>query len=157
MTDVVELPDIEDRDDCERLVRAFYERAMVDPIIGYLFVDIAKLDLDAHIPVITSFWETILLGAKSYGGGAFHVHADLHAKAPLQRGHFDRWLALWTMSVDELFAGPKAEESKAHAHRVARAFHRRLNGLPPDFLSIRPKGEIVVTKHGPPSVLDLAG
>ncbi|WP_320670888.1 group III truncated hemoglobin [Patulibacter defluvii] len=151
--------DIEDRADCERLVRAFYGRALADPFIGWIFTDVAHLDLESHVPRITSFWETILLGAQSYGGGAFHPHATLHAKVELRAGHFDRWLALWTTTVDELFAGERAEQAKAHAHRVGRAFHRRLNGLPPDFLSIRPRepaGDgLAVTQHGPPSVLDL--
>lgn len=118
--------DIETRDDVERLVRAFYEKAMVDPMIGFLFTDIAKLDLDEHIPVITSFWETMLLGAKSYGGGAFAPHASLHRKAGLKAPHFERWLWLWRGTVDELFAGPVADEAKAHANRVGAAFYRRL-------------------------------
>ncbi len=123
--------DIETRADCERLVRAFYARAMSDPMIGFLFVDVAKLDLEAHVPQITSFWETILLGARSYGGGAFAPHARLHAKARLRGGHFARWLELWTATVDELFAGERAELAKAHAQRVARAFHARLQGYTP--------------------------
>jgi hemoglobin len=122
--------DITDRADCERLVRAFYAKAMTDPMIGYLFVDVAHLDLEAHVPVITSFWETILLGAGSYGGGAFAPHASLHRNAPLRRGHFERWLTLWGETVDELFAGPCAQEAKEHAVRVAHAFHRRLQSLP---------------------------
>ena len=99
------LHDIESRADCERLVRAFYGRALEDPIIGFIFVDVAKLDLEAHVPRLTSFWETILLGAQSYGGGAFRPHAQLHGKVRLRRGHFERWLALWRATVDELFAG----------------------------------------------------
>ena len=122
--------DIETRADCERLVRAFYGKALADPIIGFLFVDIAKLDLEAHVPRIASFWETILLGARSYGGGAFRPHAALHAQVPLRRAHFDRWVQLWAETVDELFAGPRAHLAKAHAERVARAFHARLAGLP---------------------------
>ena len=56
--------DIETREDCERLVRAFYGRALTDPIIGFIFTDVAKLDLEAHVPTITSFWETVLLGSR---------------------------------------------------------------------------------------------
>lgn len=122
--------DIEDRADCERLVRAFYSRALVDPLIGWIFVDVAKLDLDKHVPVIASFWETVLLGARSYSGGAFAPHAALHARVGLQAGHFDRWLVLWRETVDELFAGERAELAKAHAQRVAAAFYARLQGLP---------------------------
>ena len=125
------LADIEDRDDCERLVRAFYTRALSDPVIGFIFVDVARLDLEAHVPRITSFWETILLGAQSYRGGAFRPHAALHTRVRLRRGHFERWLWLWATTVDELFAGPRAEHAKAHAVRVASAFHARLHGLTP--------------------------
>src|SRR3954469_6681720 len=115
--------DIESRADCERLVRAFYGRALTDPIIGFIFVDVAKLDLEAHVPKIASFWETILLGARSYGGGAVRPRAGIHANAPLRQGHFARWLHLWRETVDRLYEGPRAELAKAHADRVATAFH----------------------------------
>jgi len=121
--------DIETRADCERLVRAFYGRALVDPIIGFLFTDVAKLDLEAHVPRITNFWDTILLGGHSYGGGAFRPHLELNFKVPLTRGHFDRWLYLWSMTVDELFEGERAELAKAHANRVAGAFEARLRSF----------------------------
>jgi len=121
--------DIETRGDCEQLVRVFYGRALVDPVIGFLFTDVAKLDLEAHVPRITNFWDTILLGAHSYGGGAFRPHIELNFKVPLTRGHFDRWLHLWTMTVDELFEGERAELAKAHAIRVAAAFESRLRSF----------------------------
>lgn len=124
------LTDIQTRDDCERLVRAFYGRALTDEVIGFLFTDVAKLDLEGHIPGITSFWETILLGAQSYSGGAFRPHAELNAKVRLRSGHFERWLILWRETVDEEFAGPNAELAKSHALRVARAFYSRLQTLP---------------------------
>ena len=123
--------DIDTRADCERLVRAFYGRALTDPIIGFIFVDVAKLDLEAHVPRITSFWETVLLGARSYGGGAFRPHAEIHLQVPLRRAHFDQWLNLWKSTVDELFAGERAELAKAHAVRVAAAFHQRLQSIAP--------------------------
>jgi hemoglobin len=134
--------DIETRADCERLVRTFYGRALEDPIIGFLFTDVARLDLEAHVPRITSFWETILLGRQSYGGGAFRPHAALHMKAPLRRAHFEQWVNLWCATVDELFAGERAELAKAHARRVARAFHQRLQSMPPP---AGPAGGLVVT------------
>jgi len=143
------LPDIESRADCERLVRAFYGRALVDPIIGFIFVDVAKLDLEAHVPRITSFWETILLGARSYGGGAFRPHAELHAKVRLREGHFAQWLQLWCGTVDELFAGERAELAKAHAQRVARAFLGRLQQLPSQAEPAPVTTALAVTKHGP--------
>src|SRR3954469_7839444 len=138
------LRDIEDRADCERLVRAFYGRAFDDPLIGWLFTDVARLDLEAHVPVIASFWETILLGAQSYAGGAFRPHAELHARAPLRAAHFERWLVLWGATVDALFVRERAELAKAHAVRVAHAFHGRLQAFSPPPAG----GAFAVTVHG---------
>src|SRR4051812_24597196 len=109
--------DISTRADCERLVRAFYGRALDDAVIGWLFTDVARLDLEAHVPRITSFWETVLLGAQSYAGGAFRPHAVLHAKAGLRGGHLQRWLALWSPPGGELVARPPAGPAQAHAPR----------------------------------------
>jgi hemoglobin len=139
--------DIATRADCERLVRAFYGRALTDPVIGFIFTDVARLDLETHVPRIASFWETILLGAHSYGGGAFAPHALIHRQVPLRAGHFERWLWLWRTTVDELFAGDRAELAKAHATRVAGAFHRRLEAIGP--VTDVPDGPgFTVTLHG---------
>lgn len=143
--------DIQDRADCERLVRAFYGRALHDPIIGFIFTDVAKLDLDAHVPMVASFWETVLLGAKSYTSGAFHPHATLNAQVRLRPGHFQRWLALWHAAVDEEFAGPVADQAKRHADRVAFAFAGRLATMSPpdDGRTEPPAGGLAITRHEP--------
>jgi hemoglobin len=148
MTVSTELHDIETRADCERLVRAFYGRALVDPVIGWIFVDVAKLDLEAHVPQIASFWETILLGAHSYSGGAFRPHAAIHMQTPLRRGHFERWLWLWGQTVDELFAGERAEMAKSHAHRVAGAFHSRLDAMSAALAEPPSSDTLTVIHHG---------
>ena len=138
--------DIADRADCERLVRVFYGRALTDPVIGFIFVDVAHLELEEHVPRITAFWETILLGAQSYGGGAFRPHAILNMKVRLRAGHFERWLWLWRTTVDELFAGERAELAKTHAERVARAFHARLQMAAP---VAEGWPALTISRHGP--------
>jgi hemoglobin len=142
------LSDIESRADCERLVRAFYGKALEDPIVGFIFMEVAKLDLEAHVPQITSFWETILLGARSYSGSAFEPHAELHAKVELREGHFERWLQLWFGTVDELFAGDRANLAKIHALRVGRAFHQRLQSFPSPADEATASGGLTITHHG---------
>ena len=144
-----DLRDIENRDDVERLVRAFYGKALTDPIIGFIFTDVAKLDLEEHVPQITAFWETILLGAESYRGGVFGKHADLHLKVGLRPGHFERWLQLWFGTVDDMFAGERANQAKVHALRVGQAFVQRLSGIPsPADPAPEPPPGLTVTQHG---------
>jgi hemoglobin len=143
--------DIESRADCERLVRAFYGQALEDPVIGFIFVDVAKLDLEEHVPRITSFWETVLLGARSYGGGAFGPHVALHAQVELREAHFARWLQLWFGTVDTMYAGERADLAKEHALRVARAFHQRLQSFPSPASGRTAAVGLAVTQHGDPA------
>lgn len=127
-------------------MRAFYGRALTDPVIGFIFVDVAHLDLEEHVPVIASFWETILLGAQTYSGGAFAVHASLNRQVRLRGGR--RALA---RAVDDdgrrPVRGRAAELAKSHAQRVARAFHSRLRGLDHPPLSIDPAATLTITHH----------
>ena len=37
--------DIENRQDIDELMLAFYKRAIADDLIGFIFTDVAKLDL----------------------------------------------------------------------------------------------------------------
>ena len=54
------LRDLTNRDDVEFLVRNFYARAFADPLLGPIFVDVARMDLAAHLPVMCDFWQTVL-------------------------------------------------------------------------------------------------
>ena len=65
------LVDITDAESIRLLVTKFYSRAFRDELLGSVFVDVAPMDLDAHLPVMVEFWSTVLLGARSYRGGAF--------------------------------------------------------------------------------------
>lgn len=121
-------PDIADRTDVEKLVRDFYARAFADPSLGPIFLDVAKMDLDAHLPIMCDFWETVLFRAGLYRRNALRVHQDLHARSPLATEHFDRWLSLWTATIDDLFAGEKADLAKIQATRIASSIRRRLLG-----------------------------
>jgi hemoglobin len=122
------LTDLGDRRDIERLVRAFYARAFIDELLGPVFTDIAQMDLDAHLPAMCDFWETVLFRAGLYRRNTLAVHAGLHLKAHLNAEHFGRWLDLWTQTVDAEFAGAKAELAKIQAARIAWSISRRLLG-----------------------------
>ncbi|RKE22473.1 group III truncated hemoglobin [Streptomyces sp. TLI_171] len=120
------LPDITTRADLEHALRRFYRAAFADPLIGPYFTEIARLDLDAHLPRITDFWESALLRTGSYRGNALAPHAAMHAISPLDAEHFGRWVQLWRATLDGLHAGPVTERAKAQAQRLAVAMLRRL-------------------------------
>ncbi|MEV4558680.1 group III truncated hemoglobin [Kitasatospora sp. NPDC049285] len=119
-------PDIASRADLEALLRRFYAAAFDDPLIGPLFVDVARMDLAHHLPRITDFWESALLRTARYQGNALAPHAALHAREPLTAAHFGRWVQLWRATLDGGHAGPVTERAKAQAQRMAVAMLRRL-------------------------------
>jgi hemoglobin len=126
--DVADRGDIADRADIAALLTDFYGRAFRDEMLGPIFVDIARMDLAAHLPVMCDFWETVLFHSGGYRGNALRPHQRLHERAHLTSAHFDRWLALWSATVDDRHAGPKAELAKVQATRIAGAMDRRITG-----------------------------
>lgn len=126
----MEKTDIDSRDDIRNLLIAFYSTAFRDDLLGTIFVDIAQMDLDAHLPVMCDFWETVLFRNGLYRGNAFIPHADLHAKVALTWPLFERWLEIWGATVDGLFAGPIADRAKVQATNIATSIHHRLTIAP---------------------------
>ena len=136
------LPDIRDRQDVERLVGAFYDEVLGDPLIGRLFTEVARVDLAVHLPVMADFWESALLSPGAYRRNALRAHRDLHAESPLRAEHFDRWLELWSAVVRRRHAGPVSERAIVKAHAVARALLHHTAG---DGRPRREPGPVLVT------------
>ena len=111
--------DIESREDLAMLVQRFYDKLLVDPLMAPIFLEVAKIDLESHLPVLVDFWEGILLQGRSYRGNTMQVHLDLHQQFPLEEKHFDRWLALFDQSLDELYVGELARQAKVRALSIA--------------------------------------
>jgi hemoglobin len=121
--------DLVDRADVEALLRRFYDRVLIDDVLIEPFAELRSEGLDAHIPVMCDFWETVLFRAGRYRGSALTVHRLLHQRTPLSGKHFVRWLIVWRNTVDEMYGGPAAERAKLQAGRIAWAMHRRLTGV----------------------------
>jgi len=124
--------DIRDREDLDKLMARFYERMMVDDVIGYIFTHYAKINLDTHLPILSDFWETILFERPVYKRGpkAMNVHIDLAKNVPLRNQHFNRWLYLFDTTVDELFSGELALKAKVRASSIAKTMQKRIGPLP---------------------------
>ena len=117
--------DIDTREDIDLLMREFYSEAMSDELIGYLFTDVAKLDLDVHLPIIGDFWESMLFQTGAYqkhGRNPLQVHAKLDAMEPFEFEHFERWLEIFNAKVDKNFAGERADYIKIRANAIANRF-----------------------------------
>lgn len=129
--------DIASRADLESLLRSFYDRALLDPLLRRVFVEVAHMDLDAHLPIICDFWNRVLFNEGVYNGRTMHVHRQLHSLHTLHQAHFDRWLQLWNEALDDNFEGPVTEQARRHAARMAAVFLRQLNEARPVLRPLR--------------------
>lgn len=102
------------------LVEYFYTKAISKQTIGHIFTEVAKLNLETHLPVICNFWESILLGNPVYRGNPMLKHLELAEKTALTQVHFEVWLAVWEETVRELFAGDKAGLAIQRAKDIGR-------------------------------------
>lgn len=124
-----ERPDLTGRADIEILVNKFYDKIRGDEVLGFIFNDVAKTDWAAHLPKMYAFWETMIFRSASYVGNPLAAHARLVPLTAMGRLQFDCWLAVFTATVDELFAGEKAEHIKSAAADMANVIHARINGV----------------------------
>ena len=111
--------DISNRKDIETLIQLFYEKVMLDPVIGFIFTEVVSIHWEHHIPLIVDFWESILLDNPVYKKNAMEMHYDLNKKMPLEKIHFDRWLFLFNDVIDELHEGKIATMAKTRAQSIA--------------------------------------
>ena len=114
------LPDITTRADIEFLLASFYEQAFADAVIGYIFTDITRLDLNVHLPVIADFWEDLLLGSQQYSGNPVKIHQHIDRLSRLNSNHFTSWLSIWEQTIDAHFTGNKATEARQRANNIAK-------------------------------------
>jgi hemoglobin len=105
--------------DVERLVTGFYNKVRQDDQLAQHF---ASIDWDHHTPLIVSFWCMILLGTEGYKGNPMAKHLSIN----LVKADFERWLQLFTTTVDELFEGEKANEAKQRAFSIAAMFQFKM-------------------------------
>jgi len=121
--------DITGRADIEHLVNTFYDKIRRDDLLGFIFNDVAKTDWAVHLPKMYAFWETLLFRSGGFVGNPLAAHARLVPLTAMGRPQFDRWLAVFTATVDELFAGDCAERIKNGAADMANVIHAKINGV----------------------------
>jgi len=111
---------LESREDVELLVNSFYDKVVKDGEIGLFFNEIARVDWDKHLPKMYAFWESVLFGQMSYKGNPMGVHFPVNEIRAMEQKHFDRWLKLWTATVEEHFAGESADQAIYKAENIAK-------------------------------------
>ena len=119
--------DIQNRADIEKLMEVFYGKLLVDKELSFIFIEVAKIDIKKHLPILCDFWESILFPVSKYRRNAMEVHLKLNEKHHLTKAHFEKWLSLFDETVDELFTGEKAHQAKVRALSIATIMQMKID------------------------------
>ena len=119
-------PDLDSREHLDQFIQAFYAKVLVDPILAPIFLDIADVELDVHLPHIRNYWAKLLLKDTSYQRHTMNIHRELHSKHALREKDFKQWLALFTETIDEMYIGENADRAKKVAASIASNMQQTL-------------------------------
>lgn len=114
---------IQNREDVNKLVCAFYDKIREDKLLGPIFNQrIPTEEWPTHLEKLTDFWESNLFGVMKFKGrpGQKHIQVDKEQNNSIGIDHFEQWLALWFRTVDELFEGELAERAKKAALNIGQ-------------------------------------
>src|SRR6516165_3153795 len=115
----------------ERLVRTFYGRVRLDPLIGPIFENKVH-DWDKHLSRMCAFWSSVALMSGRYHGQPMVVHLPL----PVDTPHFDRWLEIFAQAVHDVCPPAAAAHFLERAQRIAESLEL---GITAERGQIRPK------------------
>ena len=119
------MKDIEEIKDIRVFVDDFYSRVRQDSLIGPIFSEVITGDWQPHLDKMYAFWNAALFGVAGFKGNPFARHAPL----PIAQEHFDRWLELFSATIDSNFEGPMAEDTKHRAGLMAELFVFKLGKM----------------------------
>lgn len=125
--------DIQSKEDIGNLVHTFYQRVQNDSVLSFAFNEVAQIDWETHLPRMVEFWQTIVFRKPGYKGNPAHTHVVLAGKmaetaAPMRPEHFTHWVELFKDTVDDLFAGERAEFAKQSAAQMGRGLATNIFG-----------------------------
>ena len=107
----------------EKLVRGFYDRVRSDDLLGPIFASRIS-DWEPHLQQICAFWSSVALMSGRYHGHPMRKHLRL----PVDRRHFDRWLALFAQTARDLCPPKAADHFIERAHRTAESIELGVAG-----------------------------
>ena len=118
----MEHSDILNADDVKLLVDDFYGRVRDNELLSPIFNGVIGDKWPIHLEKMYGFWQTILFDVRAYSGTPFPPHKQL----PVEKTHFDRWIAIFNSTIDAQFAGPITEEAKMRATNMAFMFSHKI-------------------------------
>lgn len=112
------------RENLRLLMTAFYERAIEDEMLAPFFINelgenLTDEDWVEHIELLADFWLAKILGEDTYYGNFIGAHAKM---PHIKRENYDRWLELFSVTADEVYAPDIAAVFKKKGLQFTKQF-----------------------------------
>lgn len=121
-----------DGDMLAALVHGFYGKVQNDDLLGPVFA--ARItDWGPHLEKMVAFWHSVALMTGTYKGAPMPKHVTL----PVGWDHYQRWLALWRETAEEICPPEGAAHVIERSERIARSLfmatedHQQTQGAAP--------------------------
>lgn len=105
-------------DSIRRLVDSFYAKVRRDPELAPIFLRAIPGDWQPHLNKMYDFWSSVMLTTGRYKGNPVIKHQVLPG---MKTFLFERWLALFSETCDELFDEAVGDAFRGKAARIAES------------------------------------
>lgn len=99
-------------------VDRFYAKVREDAVLGPIFNG-AIDDWPHHLVRLQAFWSSVMLTSGRYRGSPMAAH--LKHREQIAPEMFERWLALWRETADQVFDKEDADAIVGKAERIAES------------------------------------
>lgn len=113
------MQDILNQKDLYFLVDAFYKKLLADHRINYIFTDVVKINIEAHLPILVTFWSQAILGTGGYTNNLTDIHLNIDKLEHLTPKLFDIWMYHFNTTVNDNFIGKNANEILLQAKNLS--------------------------------------
>jgi len=109
--------DIRSEADVITLVNSFCHKLSNDDLLAPLYNAVAQIHWPYHLTSMYHFWNGVVFGKNTGSGQPLPPHLAL----PIVGPHFQRCLSLFQTTIEENFAGEKAEKVRAQSMMLTAA------------------------------------
>ncbi len=91
-----------------------------------VFLQDANIDVSAHLPRISLYWQKMLWGDRQYDTNMMKKHRVINVRSRFKTIHYQRWIAYFEQTAGESFAGEYTEKALRIANSVIHNMQSRM-------------------------------
>jgi len=118
--------DLDTPQNIDAFVASFYDKLLKDDIMAAVFLQDANIDVSAHLPTISLYWQKMLWGDRQYNTNMMKKHRAINVRKPFKAIHYNLWLGYFEQTASESFAGEYTEKALRIANAVINNMQNRM-------------------------------